>query len=577
MFAPAVQYREVSSSYENVNFQQFSESIPVAYDETSSSTASIEPGHDVYNFKTEYPTDLTTATQQPTNLTYNPGPVENLQQNYTTNIQYFIPPTYSAPEPLPTEPTYQTSQYKNVIKSEPGNPDPLQLNLTTQPSQWEQKFDYQGTSNTYVIQSNYQNEGKAIGNINFQDMFYDPNTQQYYQIPPLYQDIQSQESQQTTPDQSLFLPAQVLEAQEPPKKLSKWKEKVVKSTEVCVVCGDKSSGWHYNVLACEGCKGFFRRSIARKLDYKCKFGGSCEIDMYMRKRCQACRLRKCHVKGMKAECVEPPNVAAEKAEKKRRMEEDIAAKNCAKRLHLNLPKIEARPLNAVESDIIHTLVLSQREFEHPNDTETGHIDILVGLEDNPEDKALVQMTQNTLVTVKLIIEFTKRLPGFHNLCQTDQLVLLKAASSETMMIRTARRYDPVKDTIVFSNNDSFDNQAYDTVGLRNDDLFQFCRKVSKLRLDDAECALLAAITVFSERDNLLEKEKVEQIQAEYVSTLKTYVFYNRHEPAVVFGSLLNLLVDLRSLAQANIEHCFSFKMKSHKLPPLLKELWDIPN
>lgn len=29
----------------------------------------------------------------------------------------------------------------------------------------------------------------------------------------------------------------------------------VKGQELCVVCGDKASGYHYNALTCEGCKG----------------------------------------------------------------------------------------------------------------------------------------------------------------------------------------------------------------------------------------------------------------------------------------------------------------------------------
>uniref|UniRef100_A0A672N5L1 Bile acid receptor-like n=1 Tax=Sinocyclocheilus grahami TaxID=75366 RepID=A0A672N5L1_SINGR len=72
--------------------------------------------------------------------------------------------------------------------------------------------------------------------------------------------------------------------------------------ELCVVCGDKASGYHYNALTCEGCKGFFRRSVTKKAVYRCKSGGSCEMDMYMRRKCQDCRLRKCRAVGMLAEC-----------------------------------------------------------------------------------------------------------------------------------------------------------------------------------------------------------------------------------------------------------------------------------
>uniref|UniRef100_A0A8C6ZSZ3 Ecdysteroid receptor n=1 Tax=Nothoprocta perdicaria TaxID=30464 RepID=A0A8C6ZSZ3_NOTPE len=72
--------------------------------------------------------------------------------------------------------------------------------------------------------------------------------------------------------------------------------------ELCVVCGDKASGYHYNALTCEGCKGFFRRSITKNAVYRCKNGGHCEMDMYMRRKCQECRLKKCKAVGMLAEC-----------------------------------------------------------------------------------------------------------------------------------------------------------------------------------------------------------------------------------------------------------------------------------
>nr|KAG5706160.1 hypothetical protein BaRGS_025782 [Batillaria attramentaria] len=57
--------------------------------------------------------------------------------------------------------------------------------------------------------------------------------------------------------------------------------------ELCRICGDRASGYHYNALSCEGCKGFFRRSITKTANYVCKYGGNCEMDMWMRRKCQA--------------------------------------------------------------------------------------------------------------------------------------------------------------------------------------------------------------------------------------------------------------------------------------------------
>lgn len=73
------------------------------------------------------------------------------------------------------------------------------------------------------------------------------------------------------------------------------------TTLKCLVCGDRSSGIHYGVLACEGCKGFFRRALqdigdpARK---RCFYGKNCQITVLTRNRCQYCRLQKCLQLGM---------------------------------------------------------------------------------------------------------------------------------------------------------------------------------------------------------------------------------------------------------------------------------------
>ncbi|GMT27591.1 hypothetical protein PFISCL1PPCAC_18888 [Pristionchus fissidentatus] len=73
--------------------------------------------------------------------------------------------------------------------------------------------------------------------------------------------------------------------------------------QACAVCGDVATGLHYSAITCEGCKGFFRRTSQRQLNYDCKEGERCVINKDTRNFCQRCRLLKCYSVGMSAELV----------------------------------------------------------------------------------------------------------------------------------------------------------------------------------------------------------------------------------------------------------------------------------
>ena len=352
------------------------------------------------------------------------------------------------------------------------------------------------------------------------------------------------------------------------------------SEELCLVCGDRASGYHYNALACEGCKGFFRRSITKNSTYACKYGDNCEIDMYMRRKCQECRLKKCYQVGMRAECVVPEQQCQQKRKQKeasRPQKEESSTGPPNKR-----QKVVA-PLKPEEEELINRLVYFQDEYEQPSGDDLKKIDETVEEESDDDcgdpsaNWRLRHITETTILTVQLIVEFSKRLPGFQSLCRDDQVTLLKACSSEVMMLRGARRYDSKTECIVFANNKPYTRENYLEADLDNADLFKFCRLMSNMKVDNAEYALLTAIVIFSERHNLKEPKRVEKIQEIYVEALQAYVNNRRTRlpTGVMFAKLLAVLTELRSLGNANSEKCFSLKVKNKKLPKFLEEIWDI--
>merc|ERR1719471_1584739 len=88
----------------------------------------------------------------------------------------------------------------------------------------------------------------------------------------------------------------------------------------CKICGDKSSGVHYGVITCEGCKGFFRRSQSSVTNYQCPRQKNCVVDRVNRNRCQFCRLQKCMALGMSRDAVKFGRMSKKQREK---VEEEV--------------------------------------------------------------------------------------------------------------------------------------------------------------------------------------------------------------------------------------------------------------
>lgn len=397
------------------------------------------------------------------------------------------------------------------------------------------------------------------------------------------------------------------------------------SEELCLVCGDRASGYHYNALTCEGCKGFFRRSMTKKSVYVCKYGQNCEIDMYMRRKCQECRLKKCLAVGMRPECVVSDYDCAKKRKTKKPVfggegavstsgttpaVNSVTDGSDSKRPRLSPANSECSAvavgclltptggaggsyngssysgspcrssLTAEQNELINRLVRYQEEYESPSKEDMRRSAGLEICGEDDSDQHFRRITEMTILTIKLIVEFSKCLTGFDRLYKDDQITLLKACSSEVMMLRCARRYDEDTDSIVFANNYPYTKQAYERAGLDNntiDKIFKFCKKMCKMKVDNAEYALLTAIDIFSDRANLQEPEKVERIQSIYVEALRAYVDYQRTPPTgVIFAKLLSVLTEVRQLGQLNTELCWSLKLQKKSLPPFLHEIWDVP-
>ncbi|XP_033370418.1 bile acid receptor isoform X4 [Parus major] len=306
----------------------------------------------------------------------------------------------------------------------------------------------------------------------------------------------------------------------------------VKGEELCVVCGDKASGYHYNALTCEGCKGFFRRSITKNAVYKCKNGGNCEMDMYMRRKCQECRLRKCKQMGMLAECMYTGLLT------------EIQCKS--KRLRKNVKQPPDQTVNEDNEGHDAKQVTSTTKIYREK------------VEFTPEQQKLLDYIMDSYSKQQIPQEVSKKLLNEEFSAEGNFLILTEMATSHVqVLVEFTKKLPGISDEFITP-------------------MFNFYKSIGELKMTQEEYALLTAIVILSpDRQYIKDRDSVERLQEPLLDILQKVCKLHHPDNPQHFACLLGRLTELRTFNHHHAEMLMSWRVNDHKFTPLLCEIWDV--
>uniref|UniRef100_A0A3Q2HA21 Retinoic acid receptor RXR n=1 Tax=Equus caballus TaxID=9796 RepID=A0A3Q2HA21_HORSE len=308
---------------------------------------------------------------------------------------------------------------------------------------------------------------------------------------------------------------------------------------ICAICGDRSSGKHYGVYSCEGCKGFFKRTVRKDLTYTCRDNKDCLIDKRQRNRCQYCRYQKCLAMGMKREAVQE-----ERQRGKDRNENEVESTSSAN---------EDMPVEKI----------LEAELAVEPKTE-AYVEANVGLNPSSPNDPVTNICQAADKQLFTLVEWAKRIPHFSELPLDDQVILLRAGWNELLIASFSHRSIAVKDGILLATGLHVHRNSAHSAGVGaifDRVLTELVSKMRDMQMDKTELGCLRAIVLFNpDSKGLSNPAEVEALREKVYASLEAYCKHKYPEQPGRFAKLLLRLPALRSIGLKCLEHLFFFKL-----------------
>ncbi|KAG5343193.1 HR38 protein, partial [Acromyrmex heyeri] len=332
-------------------------------------------------------------------------------------------------------------------------------------------------------------------------------------------------------------------------------------SQLCAVCGDTAACQHYGVRTCEGCKGFFKRTVQKGSKYVCLAEKACPVDKRRRNRCQFCRFQKCLMVGMVKEVVRTDSLKGRRG---------------------RLPSKPKSPQESPPSPPVSLITALVRA--HLDTTpDKASLDYSQYRQPRPGDPPIteaekIQQFYNLLTTsIDVIRNFADKIPGFTDLVREDQELLFQSASLELFVLRLAYRTHPDDTKLVFCNGVVLAlEQCQRSFGDWLHSILDFCKALHFLEVDISAFACLCALTLVTERYGLKEPQRMEQLQMKIVSSLRDHVTYNAEaqRKSQYLSYLLGKIPELRSLSVQGLQRIFYLKLEDLvPAPPLIETMF----
>jgi hypothetical protein len=316
------------------------------------------------------------------------------------------------------------------------------------------------------------------------------------------------------------------------------------SRYACVICGDKASGKHYGVHSCEGCKGFFKRTVRKDLTYTCRDNRDCIIDKRQRNRCQYCRYQKCLNVGMKREAVQEERQKSGEGESP----SSPTASNGSASNPMNMG-FSSSSSGGDDEMLIEKLIAAELYVEPK--IESFH----------EEECSYDRLLSTTHSQLAQLTDWAKRVPHFSTLSLDDQVALVRASWRDILCCSLAYRSITAPDCGLILSDGSYvrphtavDQSLQFFITRLYHDVVTILRE---LNVDKIEITCLKAIFLFDpDAKDVVDTSRVSELREKVCMSLASYCKKVHSDDVARFAKLLLRMPPIRGWCIKGIENLF---------------------